>query len=260
MAMINRGTSFIHHLGHAATSYMLRLYASDITDVNFYGVNGIDHNYSLLYTQGCDDGGFDNSDCIASQSLAINNFVAAGIFNTRFGWFDQGTTDGPSEHLEREFVSALFNDTLPEKHIGKVQMISKIRTAPWVGLPGEFEPGAQRWTQYDCTLLGDPALWIQTAGTATGIPVKNNSMYFTLYPNPSHGALTVSYSLPGTSDVTFEILNTTGQQVGKDYSWKEENSGNHQFSIELGDLSSGIYYCRLETNKTTQTKKLVVIR
>jgi hypothetical protein len=60
--------------------------------------------------------------------------------------------------------------------------------------------------------------------------------------------------------VTFEILNTTGQQVGKDYSWKEENSGNHQFSIELGDLSSGIYYCRMETNKTTQTKKLVVIR
>jgi hypothetical protein len=260
IAKINRGTSFIHHLGHAATSYMLRLYISDITDANFYGVNGIDHNYSLLYTQGCDDGSFDEPDCIASQSLAINNFVAAGIFNTRFGWFDQGTTDGPSEHLQREFVSALFNDTLPEKHIGKVQMISKIRTVPWVGLPGEFEPGAQRWTQYDCTLLGDPALWIHTAGTATGIPVKNNSMYFSLYPNPAHGTLNVSYSLPEDSDVTFEILNTTGQQVEKDYSWKKENSGNHQFSIELGDLSSGIYYCRIETNKTTQTKKLVVIR
>ncbi len=158
LTLINQGTSFIHHLGHASTSYMIRLDISQITDANFYLVNGVDHNYALLYTQGCDDGGYDNPGCIASQSLAIDNFVVSGIFNTRFGWFDEGTTDGPSEHLERQFVSALFDDTLPENHIGKVQMISKIQTAPWVGLPGEFEPGAQRWTQYDCTLLGDPAL------------------------------------------------------------------------------------------------------
>ena len=260
IAKINRGTSFIHHLGHANSSYMMRLDISQITDANFYGVNGIDHNYSLVYTQGCDDGSFDISYCIASQSLAINNFVVAGIFNTRFGWFDQGTTDGPSEHLQREFVSALFNDTLPENHIGKAQMISKIKTAPWVGLPGEFEPGAQRWTQYDCTLLGDPALWVRTTGTVTGIPVKNNSIYFSLYPNPSHGILNINYSLPESSDVTLHLLDATGRQVGNEYSWKAEGSGKHQYSIDLTGLSSGVYYCRLETNNTTQTKKLVVIR
>jgi hypothetical protein len=260
MAMINRGTSFIHHLGHAATDYMLRLDISFITDANFPLVNGIDHNYALLYTQGCDDGGYDNPNCIAAQSLSINNFVASGIFNTRFGWFDEGTTDGPSEHLQRQFVSALFNETMPENHIGKVQMISKIQTAPWVGLPGEFEPGAQRWAQYDCTLLGDPALWIYTSGPAVGIPVKTTSMYYSLYPNPAHGVVNISYALPEVSDVTFEILNTTGQPVGKDYLLKAKNSGNHQFSIAISDLSSGIYYCRMITNKTSQTKKLVVLR
>jgi hypothetical protein len=259
IALINQGTSFIHHLGHANTSYMLRMDISQITDANFYLVNGVDHNYSLIYTQGCDDGGYDNSDCIASQSLAIDNFAVAGIFNTRFGWFDQGTTEGPSEHLQREFVDALFNDTLPENHIGKDQMLSKIHTAPWVGLPGEFEPGAQRWTQYDCVLLGDPALNIQTSGTVTGMPAKNNFMYFSLYPNPTHGTLNISYSLPEASDVNLQIFNATGQQVGKDYSWKEETSGSHHFSMELGDLSSGIYYCRIVTGTTSQTKKLIVI-
>ncbi|MGA3012529.1 MAG: C25 family cysteine peptidase [Bacteroidales bacterium] len=259
IALINQGTSFIHHLGHANTSYMLRMDISQITDTNFYLVNGVDHNYSLVYTQGCDDGGYDNSGCIASQSLAIDNFAVAGIFNTRFGWFDQGTTDGPSEHLQRQFVSALFNDTLPENHIGKDQMISKIQTAPWVGLPGEFEPGAQRWTQYDCVLLGDPALYIRTSGPVAGIQNKSNNGYFSLYPNPAKGYVKVSYSLPENSDVTFQIINTSGQQVGKSYSLKDETSGDHLTDIEFGDLSTGIYFCRMITKTASLTKKLVVI-
>jgi hypothetical protein len=260
LAKINAGTSFIHHLGHAATTYMLRFDISQITEANFYLVNGVDHNYSLLYTQGCDDGSFDLPSCIASRSLAINNFVVAGIFNTRFGWFDQGTTDGPSEHLQREFVNALNTDTFPEHHIGKVQMISKIMTAPWIGLPGEFEPGAQRWTQYDCTLLGDPALWIRTTNPLAGIPVKSIPPFFSLYPNPCQGAVNISFSLSESSDVTLRIIDATGQQVGNDHSWNKLDSGKHQVSIDLSGLSSGIYYCRMETGKSFQTKKLVIIR
>jgi hypothetical protein len=256
---INAGTSFIHHLGHANAIYMMRMDVSQITDANFSGANGVDHNYSLIYTQGCDDGSFDDPNCIASKSLSINNFAVAGIFNSRFGWFDQGTTDGPSEHLQREFVAALWGPTA-EHHIGKTHMISKIQTAPWIGLPGEFEPGAQRWTQYDCTLLGDPALWIRTTDYPVGTQVKTMSMNFSIYPNPSHGILNVNIALLETSDVTLQILDATGQQLGNDHSWKDETSGKHQYSVDLTGFSSGVYYCRIQTNLTSQTKKLVVIR
>ena len=138
-------------------------------------------------------------------------------------------------------------------------MLSKIHTAPWVGLPGEFEPGAQRWTQYDCVLLGDPALKIRTSGTVTGTPVKNNFIYFSLFPNPTHGILNISYSLPEASNVNLQILNTTGEEVWKGSLGKEQTSGKHQFSVDLGNLSSGIYYCRIVTSMTSQTKKLVII-
>ena len=157
-------------------------------------------------------------------------------------------------------MSALFNDTLPENHIGKVHMMSKILTAPWVGLPGEFEPGAQLWTQFDCNLLGDPALWIWTEDPVSGIAVNSTIMTFSLYPNPSHGTLNVTYSLPQSSDLNLRIFDATGQQVGNDHSWKAEGSGKHLYSIDLTGLSSGIYYCRLESNKTSLTKKLVIIR
>ncbi|MCX6244336.1 MAG: C25 family cysteine peptidase [Bacteroidetes bacterium] len=260
LAKINRGTSFIHHLGHAATSYMLCLDYSQINNPNFWAVDGIRHNYALLYTQGCDDGSFDMPYCIATKSMAIDNFVVAGIFNTRYGWFNQGTTDGPSQHLQREFVSAMYTDTQPEDHIGTVHMISKIKTAPWVGLPGEFEPGAQRWTMYDCTLLGDPALHIWTHDPVIGIPVVKNSMNIALYPNPSHGMVQVDYSIPETSVVTLQILDATGQQVAGVHSWKAEAGVSHRYTVDVSSLPAGIYYCRFSTDNGIQTKKLVIIR
>ena len=150
----------------------MRLYTPSIINENFAGVDGIKHNYQILYTQGCYSGSFDVSGgCIAAKAVTINNFLVAGIFNSRYGWFNQGTTDGPSEHLEREFVSTLYNDTLPEKHLGTAHMISKIKTAPWVSLPGEFEPGAQRWVHYCCNVFGDPAMeiWTEEPTTFTNV-------------------------------------------------------------------------------------------
>jgi hypothetical protein len=164
ISKINQGRSFIHHLGHANTTYMLKMGMATVSNTTFYAVNGIDHNFTLLYTQGCYDGAFDAAGgCIAAKSVSIDNFLVAGIFNSRYGWFNQGTTDGPSEHLQREFVSALYHDTLPELRLGHAHRISKVETAPWVSLPGEFEPGAQRWVHYCCNVLGDPALSVWTA-------------------------------------------------------------------------------------------------
>ena len=159
---LNQGNSFIHHLGHANTGYMTKLYLSQITNANFSSINGNTHNFEILYTQGCYDGSFDIGGCIAVKAVTIDNFLVAGIFNSRYGWFNEGTTDGPSEHLEREFISALYNPGTPEKHLGTAHMISKVMTAPFIGLPGEWEPGAQRWCHYCCNVFGDPALEIRT--------------------------------------------------------------------------------------------------
>jgi hypothetical protein len=40
---------------------------------------------------------------------------------------------------------------------------------------------------------------------------------------------------------------------------KEINSGDHFTVLELGDLSTGVYFCRMITKTASLTKKLVVI-
>lgn len=261
LSAINQGKSFIHHLGHASTNYVMRLNYSDITNANFSQVDGITHNYQLLYTQGCDCGGFDNDGCIGVKMVTINNFLAGGVFNSRYGWFDQGTTDGPSEHLEREFVNALYTDTLPDKHFGTALMISKINTAPWVTAPGEFEPGAQRWCHYDCNAFGDPALEIWTDEPhGVGISEKRQGIEFTVFPNPAKDKITIQYTLEGESDVNIAFFNTSGQQVSIPSVFPSQTTGTHSAEINLSRLQTGIYYCRLETGFSLWAKKIMIVR
>lgn len=258
---INQGNSFIHHLGHANTSYVMRLNTGDITNSNFSQVDGVTHNYQLLYTQGCDCGGFDQPGCIGTKMVTINNFLVCGVFNSRYGWFDQGTTEGPSEHLQREFVSAIYTDTLPEKHFGSAFMISKIKTAPWVTAPGEFEPGAQRWCHYDCNAFGDPALEIWTEEThGVGISENQPAIPFSVFPNPAKDKITIKYTLPGGSDVNIALFNSAGQQVSIPAAFPSQTAGIHSTELNLSDLQTGIYYCRIETGFSLWAKKVVIVR
>jgi len=160
IAHLNQGRSFLHHSGHANQTYVMKLTNDDITNSNFYALNGTTHNYTLVYTHGCDCGSFDYDDCIAEKMVTIENFAAAFIGNSRYGWFNEGQTEGPSAHIHREFVDALYTDKL--NRLGRAHMESKIATAPWVTAPGQWEPGAIRWCFYDCNALGDPAMAIWT--------------------------------------------------------------------------------------------------
>jgi hypothetical protein len=158
---INNGTSFIYHVGHSDFNYLMKMYSDNITNSTFSQVNGVDHNYTLVYTHGCMCGGFDQSDCIAEEMVTIENFAAGGAFNSRYGWFNEGQTEGPSEHLNREFVDALYAQK--KGRIGETHKISKIETSPWVTASGQWEEGAQRWCFYDCNFFGDPAMSVWTA-------------------------------------------------------------------------------------------------
>jgi hypothetical protein len=160
MDHLNQGRPMLNHTGHANQTYVMKLADKDITNANFYGMNGIDHNFTIVYTHGCDCGAFDYADCIAEKMVTIDNFAVAFIGNSRYGWFNEGQTEGPSPHLHREYMDALYTDSL--NRIGRAHMESKIASAAWVTAPGQWEPGALRWCFYDCNLLGDPAMAVYT--------------------------------------------------------------------------------------------------
>ncbi|MBN3034529.1 MAG: hypothetical protein JW861_03020 [Bacteroidales bacterium] len=185
MNRINSGRSFVHHSGHANATYVAHLYNSDITNSNFSQANGINHNYTLMFSHGCICGSFDYNDCILEKMVAIENFAVSVIGNSRYGWFNEGQTEGPSAHLHREFVDALYNKKM--SRLGAAFKEMKIQTAPWVTAPGQWEEGALRWNFYDINILGDPALGVWTdepislqATYQSAIPIATPSLQVTV--------------------------------------------------------------------------------
>jgi hypothetical protein len=230
---INAGSSFIYHVGHSAELYMMRMSDMELDNTTFSSLNGTDHSYGLLYSHGCMCGSFDWDDCIAELSLLLENYLVACVVNSRYGWFNEGQTEGPSQHLNREFVNAIYNPSIKERRIGQAFMMSKIATAPWVDLAGEFEFGAQRWVHYDNNLLGDPALRMWIDAIEVGIEASQNSE-IEFYPNPSDGHIVVDERFVGAQ---LSVFNAMGGLV--------YNGIINNQNIDLTLFSAGMYLLQI---------------
>ncbi|MBI9033599.1 MAG: T9SS type A sorting domain-containing protein [Bacteroidales bacterium] len=174
MDEVNLGRPFLYHVGHANSNTVMHLYTSDVTNENFNGANGTDHSFSVVVTHGCICGSFDTDDCIAEQMVKIDNFAAAFIGNSRYGWFNEGQTEGPSQHIHREFTDAVFGSKI--FNIGSALSKAKTETSSWVNAPGQWEEGALRWCFYDCNLLGDPVMALWTTEPASVSADFDNSL------------------------------------------------------------------------------------
>jgi hypothetical protein len=176
---VNAGTNWIAHVGHANQAYVMRLGRNTITD-EYFTNDGVSASFPIMNSTGCYAASFDNrgaggsyegTDCIAEQMVTINHCAAAFIGNSRYGWFNEGSTSGPSNHFQREFYDAMFTEGITT--LGAANQRSKDETVPFLDLPDEWEPGAVRWCFYTLNLLGDPALdaWTDTPESlAAGYP------------------------------------------------------------------------------------------
>ncbi|MDP1880432.1 MAG: T9SS type A sorting domain-containing protein [Parachlamydiaceae bacterium] len=81
------------------------------------------------------------------------------------------------------------------------------------------------------------------------------------YPNPFNPETTIEYQLSTPGFVTLKVYDLLGREV---LTLVDENkqAGNHncKLRIENGELSSGIYFYRLQSGSYSETKKLILVK
>jgi hypothetical protein len=79
------------------------------------------------------------------------------------------------------------------------------------------------------------------------------------YPNPFNPVTKILYSLPEDIRVSLKIYNILGQEV-KTLVDEVQVAGIKSVSFNSADLPSGVYFYRLQTNKFTGVKKMLITK
>ena len=92
--------------------------------------------------------------------------------------------------------------------------------------------------------------------------LNNIPMVFSLkqnYPNPFNPTTVIKFSLPKASEVNLSVYNILGQKVVSLVN-KELAQGTYEYQFDASNLTSGIYFYKLQANKYSQVKKMLLIK
>jgi hypothetical protein len=79
------------------------------------------------------------------------------------------------------------------------------------------------------------------------------------YPNPFNPTTNIKFRLPVRSDVRLVLMNVLGQEV-KVIAAGSYDAGSHTVTLDASSLASGVYFYKLQTEKFTDAKKLVLMK
>lgn len=101
---------------------------------------------------------------------------------------------------------------------------------------------------------------IQTTATDTEISELPNTFRLEQnFPNPFNPSTTIQYSLPKASNVQIDVFDMMGRNVATLID-QRQNAGTHSVNFNAEQLSSGVYFYRLQAENFTQIQKMVLIK
>ncbi len=181
----NGGIAVTNHLGHASSTYCMKLHISDFTSLT-------NSEYFFGYTQGCSSGRFDTGGCWCEEITRNEHGAFAFIGNTRYGFGLSNSTDGPSQKFNRPFWHGQIAEGIRE--LGALNTYSKEYNIPRINEP------VSRWVYYELTLFGDPATRLHD-GSVSPSPTPAASATPTPTSSPT-AAVTASPTMTSTATST----------------------------------------------------------
>jgi ligand-binding sensor domain-containing protein len=93
----------------------------------------------------------------------------------------------------------------------------------------------------------------QLAAKAASFALEQN------YPNPFNPTTGIRYQVSGTSDVRLEVFDMLGRKVSTLVN-ERQAAGAYQVSFNAANLSSGVYFYKLQAGSFTETRKMMLIK
>lgn len=79
------------------------------------------------------------------------------------------------------------------------------------------------------------------------------------FPNPFNPSTEIRFSIPTASNVSLNVFNMIGQHVASLVN-EFKQAGNYSLKFNAGNLTSGMYFYRLQSASFSETKKLILLK
>jgi hypothetical protein len=82
---------------------------------------------------------------------------------------------------------------------------------------------------------------------------------FDAYPNPFNSSTIISYQIPKSGLVTLKIYDVAAKEIATIVN-EIKKAGSYTVSFNADDLTSGIYFYKLQTGEFIKTKKMILLK
>lgn len=128
---------------------------------------------------------------------------------------------------------------------------SALGTAPAV--TGSFVPTASQWSTYAFTLNNLTSINPIKPGTPATYELSQN------YPNPFNPVTKINFSIPVTDNVKLVVYDILGKEIAT-IANEEMSAGFYSIDFNPENLTSGIYFYKLETKYYSGTKRMIYLK
>jgi hypothetical protein len=112
---------------------------------------------------------------------------------------------------------------------------------------------------------GQNGIWYDGSNvTPTGISQTGNETPETYslsqnYPNPFNPVTNINFSIPKSSFVTLKVYDMLGREIASLVSG-ELTSGTYKVDFNASEITSGVYFYKIQAGDFTDTKKMILIK
>jgi hypothetical protein len=122
-----------------------------------------------------------------------------------------------------------------------------------------------QWLNNDTLLYLDRIiLGIKADTSANVVSIENNvnipyQIHMSNYPNPFNPITVINYTIPEKGNVELTVYNSVGQKVNTLVN-DIQSKGSYEIEFDGSNLSSGIYFYELRTNKSYLVSKMLLLK
>jgi hypothetical protein len=200
---------------------------------------------------------------ILQEGIIVRNGNHTPTISAHLSWVPASDDHTPSVALTYDL--ALFLNDAPVEIPRQLPQPGNISAVTEWLLTG-LQEGHYEWTlsAVDAAYIGGPAAIGEfTVGVQTSSESNDNlpRIYNVEqnYPNPFNPATTIKYSIPNAGLVTLKVFNVIGEEVATLVN-EIKQAGNYDVRFIATNLSSGVYFYKLQSGNFSQVKKMIITK